>query len=416
MAVAGTRVFNLAAVLVGVGHAIFTVPLSKQDVPVVRNGRTILHKTAYFGDIFVGHPEPQAFKVVFDTGSGHFILPSADCGGESCLLHKRYNRSLSSTAVDINWNGNPPKSLRPKKRDRVAIDYGTGSVTGSFVEEVVCVGEPTRADVVLKNSEHCMQVRLITAEEMTDNPFKEFEFDGVLGLGLDALAVHPGFHFLSQMGGGRQTNNPDRDTSKVFGVYLPKGDEKGEITFGGHNPARVEGELQWSPVVKAELGYWLLSVTKVWIGDEELDFCADGTCTAIADTGTSVMGVPKVGLAQFHAATSRPLPANAPAGTDCRTVPGKPMVFELEGGVQLRLDAVDYTRRAAKAVDGAVDGDGQQEKCIASLLPVSMEPLGPKPFMFGEPLFLKYYAAFDASQKRIGFAKPVRASEDAQVV
>merc|ERR1719443_2667564 len=94
-------------------------------------------RNAYFGTVNVGSP-PQPFKVVFDTGSGHLILPSMYCHSETCKAHSRYKRSASSTARDIDWNGTltPPNT----PRDQITVAFGTGDVTGVFVEDIVCLG------------------------------------------------------------------------------------------------------------------------------------------------------------------------------------------------------------------------------------------------------------------------------------
>merc|ERR1740138_1324571 len=84
---------------------IVTIPLDKQYVPVQRNNVTVAYKTAYFGKVFLGLPRPQNFTVVFDTGSGHFFLPSAGCDTETCRMHRRYNRTASASAIDIDHEG-----------------------------------------------------------------------------------------------------------------------------------------------------------------------------------------------------------------------------------------------------------------------------------------------------------------------
>merc|ERR1719162_1691583 len=82
-----------------------TVQLRKQYVPVSVNNKLIGYKTSYFGELQMGNPVPQTFSVVFDTGSGHLIVPSSTCASETCLKHRRFNRSLSTTSVDINVAG-----------------------------------------------------------------------------------------------------------------------------------------------------------------------------------------------------------------------------------------------------------------------------------------------------------------------
>merc|ERR1719284_670792 len=71
-----------------------------------------------------------------------------------------------------------------------------------------------------------------------------------------------------------------------FGVYLSAVDDApSEISFGGHDRNRFSGDLQWAKVVNPELGYWMMSVASVRIGNETLDYCKNGDCYAITDTG-----------------------------------------------------------------------------------------------------------------------------------
>jgi len=85
----------------------YLVPLRRESVPVRRHGKIASFKTSYSGVISVGSPKRQEFRVVFDTGSGHVVLPALECGSESCLLHRRYNMAASSSAVLVNVDGSP---------------------------------------------------------------------------------------------------------------------------------------------------------------------------------------------------------------------------------------------------------------------------------------------------------------------
>merc|ERR1719323_2865393 len=89
----------------GATSSVVTIPLDKQYVPVIRNEKIVSYKTAYFGKVFLGVPKQQAFTVVFDTGSGHFFLPSARCKTDTCVKHNRFNKSESESSVDIDHEG-----------------------------------------------------------------------------------------------------------------------------------------------------------------------------------------------------------------------------------------------------------------------------------------------------------------------
>merc|ERR1719352_782633 len=85
------------------------IPLRRELVPVKRKGKVVSFRTSYSGVVSIGRPVAQSFRVVFDTGSGHLILPSVECGSEACLVHKQYNQTGSQTAVPINVDGSVVK-------------------------------------------------------------------------------------------------------------------------------------------------------------------------------------------------------------------------------------------------------------------------------------------------------------------
>merc|ERR1719252_356911 len=128
----------------GVKHAVrmgpYSIPLKRQQVPLHSQGGVVQHKSAYYGRIHVGAPQAQPFEVVFDTGSGHLVLPSTMCHSDTCKKHRRYRRRQSLLATDIDFDGTP---VPPgQARDQITVSFGTGEVTGVFVEDYVCLGEP----------------------------------------------------------------------------------------------------------------------------------------------------------------------------------------------------------------------------------------------------------------------------------
>merc|ERR1719162_1204273 len=58
------------------------------------------HPSEYFGTVSIGSPA-QDFHVLFDTGSGNLLLPSATCDGLACSKHRRLNASRSTTSLSI---------------------------------------------------------------------------------------------------------------------------------------------------------------------------------------------------------------------------------------------------------------------------------------------------------------------------
>jgi len=366
------------------------IPLRKQYVPISKNNKTVAYKTAYFGEIQVGTPTPQRFTVVFDTGSGHLILPSGGCHSETCLKHRRFNRSSSASAVDIEHDG---QLIKPgaKTRDQLNITFGMGRVVGEFVHDVACIGD---------DSSDCVQLRIVVANFMSPEPFGLFSFDGVLGLGLEALTINPRFNLFGQMVAQGLVAEPK------FAVFLARHDQGGSyLTFGGHDERCAASGIQWAPVALPKLGYWQVQIKGVRIGDTQLEECADGSCRAILDTGTSLLSVPRQVSKEMHRLLARPVPKDKDQSTDCRSIPGSVIHFDL-GDAEVSLAAEDYSRpQPHNATMNTTTGEWRMI-CRSLLLPVDIAPpLGPKVFIWGEPVLRRYYTVYDWAEKRIGFSK-----------
>eukprot|EP00747_Dinoflagellata_sp_TGD_P211467 gnl/TRDRNA2_/TRDRNA2_84708_c0_seq1.p1 gnl/TRDRNA2_/TRDRNA2_84708_c0~~gnl/TRDRNA2_/TRDRNA2_84708_c0_seq1.p1 ORF type:complete len:572 (+),score=105.35 gnl/TRDRNA2_/TRDRNA2_84708_c0_seq1:251-1966(+) len=405
------------------------IPLRRESVPVRRQGKIVSYKTSYSGFVNVGYPEPQAFRVVFDTGSGHIILPSKACQSESCAVHATYDMSKSQTATPINVDGSVVKP--GELCDQVTIGFGTGTVTGEFVREKVCLGQGKDGT----DRGHCVEASMVAAIEMSTQPFKNFGFDGIMGLGLSSLALAPEFSFFDVLTKGGSISSP------TFGVFLTEGDEgeESEIAIGGHNRDRIMEELTWSPVAMADLGYWQVEITAFRVNGVAMDFCNDGSCRGVVDTGTSHLGIP----APYDAQVSNDLTQPAGDLTDCRDVPGATIELELKGmkdrpGLNITLHPENYMRRLPLAegvnvasagvsminlglnvsrrepstqdTPGSSDTEAKREPdvphwCRPRLMPVKMAaPLGPHLFILGEPVLHRYYTVFNWKEESVGFS------------
>lgn len=367
-----------------------TISLQKQYVPVVKNSQVIAHKTAYFGKVFLGSGL-DPFTVVFDSGSGHFILPSSTCLTETCAKHKRYNRTASRSAVDINHDGEE-LAAEASERDKVDIAFGTGEVQGEFIREIVCLSQ----DV-----DHCITFHVVLATEMTAEPFGLFAFDGVLGLGLSALALSQDLSFMSQLTRQHPTMLPQ------FSVFLARGEaETSSISFGGYDATLASTSLQWAPVALPELGYWQVQLAHVRIGDTVLEECEDGSCRAILDTGTSLLGVPRQMTRRMHSLLLRKVSDDQLEDTtniDCRRVPGAMIHFDLGDSI-ISVAPEDYSRPAPFNMT-ATNSKLSTLCCRSLLLPIDAEnSLGPKVFIWGEPVLKRYYTVYDWASKQVGFS------------
>lgn len=395
----------------GVNHSWpFLVPLHRESVPVIRNNVTVSHKTSYSGMISIGKPA-QDFRVVFDTGSAHIVVPSSDCLNETCLEHRQYDPKKSTTSLAINVDG----SAVPEDElcDQVTIGYGTGMITGEFHREQVCPGGSSN-----NTAAACMEVSIVTAVDMTAQPFRSFNFDGIFGLALDSLALSPEFSFFHSISGAGAKSG----ALPQFGVFLTDGEggQESEIALGGHNSNRMLSALKWAPVVNPKMGYWQVNIKEVKINGKALDVCKDGSCKGIVDTGTSHLGVPGATNNDIMDLLSV---NTGHASPDCREVDGHEMEFVLEGEVSLSLTPQNYMRPLSLASDLGQEvaptassifpldpaTQGPERVCVPRLMPVNLPTLGPNLFILGEPVLHQYYTVYDWDAKKVGFG--ISASE-----
>ncbi|GMJ05080.1 putative aspartic proteinase A2 [Hibiscus trionum] len=239
----------------------------------------------YFGEIGIGTP-PQKFTVVFDTGSSNLWVPSSKCYFSiACYIHSKYKSSHSHT---YKANGKP-----------AAIKYGTGSISGFFSEDYVTVG-----DLVVKYQE------FIEATKEPSLTFLLAKFDGILGLGFQEISVGNAVPVWYNMVNQGLVKQP------VFSFWLnrnPEDDFGGELVFGGMDPEHFKGEHTYVPVTQK--GYWQFDMGDFLIDNETTGFCVGG-CSAIADSGTSMVAGPTGIITQINHAIG----ASGVVSQECKAV------------------------------------------------------------------------------------------------
>ncbi|KAK3404482.1 hypothetical protein EUGRSUZ_K00787 [Eucalyptus grandis] len=242
----------------------------------------------YFGEIGIGTPS-QKFTVIFDTGSSNLWVPSSKCYlSVACYFHSKFKSSDSSTY---------------KKNGKSAeIHYGTGAISGFFSQDHVKVG-----DLVVKGQE------FIEATREPSITFLAAKFDGILGLGFKEISVGDATPVWYNMVNQGLIKEP------VFSFWLNRnteGEEGGEIVFGGADSSHYKGEHTYVPVTQK--GYWQFKMADVLIGNETTGFCASG-CSAIADSGTSLLAGPTTVITQINHAIG----ASGVVSQECKTIVGQ---------------------------------------------------------------------------------------------
>jgi saccharopepsin len=381
---------------------VLTVKLSRQEMQ--QNHEYV--RSAYYGTLMVGTP-PTPFSVVFDTGSGHLVLPSTYCHSETCRKHARYSRKKSATGRDCNYDGEVVGPGQP--RDQLAVSFGTGDITGVIVQDVICFGNSTTPAVPRGD---CMSLRIIAATSLSEQPFSTFQFDGILGLGLDGLSQSPEFNFMSVV--AKALNSDVGHMAGTFGVFLADhDDEQSEIALGGWEKNNLVEQLSWGPVRNPELGHWIVQVRRLRIDDEVISYCDDGACSAAVDTGTSLLAVPSTVFSEVYEG----LRHYAPLAGHCAG-PGPLLHLELDH-FTVTLGPKDYARlddaksrplprmyRDGTTSDFKTKDVRKDKRCVPTLMTLDLpRPLGPKLFILGEPVLRKYYTVFDAHSKSVGFGR-----------
>mmetsp|Transcript_10166 Transcript_10166/g.22078 ORF Transcript_10166/g.22078 Transcript_10166/m.22078 type:complete len:181 (+) Transcript_10166:2-544(+) len=153
-----------------------------------------------------------------------------------------------------------------------------------------------------------------------------------------------------------------------------------------------------------------MQIRRIPVGGEPIELCQGGDCVAIADTGTSLLGVPKQAAQHVHWLLARNVDGD-PQELDCRHSPGPEIVFDM-GDFNLTLTPEDYSRPAGLRVITNATNE-TQFICRAQLLPVDEGPaLGDKAWILGEPVLRKYYSAYDWGRSRIGFAPAIQPTNE----
>jgi len=368
-----------------------SVALIKQRVVSRSKGNYTLFKAVYHGHVTVGG---EVYAVVFDSGSGHLILPGAQCATKACIKHKQYDVKSSPTGADIDYDGT--LVAKGGMRDQLTVNFGTGEVTGVFVKEQVCVGSEAEAAYPNATNQVCTGAHIVVATAMSDNPFYDFGFDGVFGLSLPGLSQTPVFNMGSQFGPPEQRG--------LFAIYFAEGRASGsEITFGGYRRERLTSPLAWVPVVDPEDGYWKVGVSSVSVGGEDHALCASGACFGVADTGTSVLAGPSKIIADIRKRFTGLVYVDG----KCRLPDGSNATVDvvLSGGVTLSLDAHDFSQPRmplGTLPDDDVEVTGELG-CELMLMRMDVPaPLGPL-MILGEPFLTKYFTVFDTVNTKVGF-------------
>lgn len=314
----------------------------------------------YYGTVTIGTP-PQSFQVIFDTGSSNLWVPKVGC--KHCGLpfigkKSKYNHDSSSTYVEDGKD--------------FEIMYGSGSVSGYFSQDSV-----TLADDIIVESQRFAEIEDAGGLGIA---YSLGKFDGILGMGFTSISID---NTPTVFENAIKQNKVDKP---VFAFYL--GDNgPGELTFGGYDDDKFEGDLKFVDLDAAT--YWQITLDKISAGSYEHE--SSDKITAIVDSGTSLITGPKKEIRAIAEAIGAKGNIVGEYTVDCAKVDELPDVVFTIGGVE-------YTIPGKKTVIQA------QGTCLFAFMGMDFPPPGPQ-WILGDVFMREYYTVFNYEEKSIGFAK-----------
>lgn len=340
----------------------------------------VLHALQYYGEVDVGTPG-QKFTVIFDTGSGTLLVPSVNCESVACEHHLRFVENASKTFVPIAWADDPLVAAESATdRDTQVINFAMGDCVAQYARDRICLGTA------------CALADYAEMSEESDNPFKDAEWDGVLGLG-QSLSDGEEFNVFKVLA----KNATPHLNRPVFAVYLGRQiEDDAEITFGDYRASRMASPLSWVNV--SEEGYWQFQFQDFTINGKKLGMChryGDRQCQGVLDTGSSLMMGPQDVVDSL---TSLLLFKNDTT-INCTSKMDFPKLGFMIGGNHYEMQPEDYMDRS--------HGEKQPkdtDTCWAHFMPVGDTGRGPV-FVLGMPFMRAFYTVYDVEAKRIGIAK-----------
>lgn len=221
----------------------------------------------YYAIISIGSP-PQSFKVIFDSGSSNLWIQSNICRTSGCLQHKGFDFNKSKTFNKHYVNGKVPI---------FSIRYGTGMISGEFVEDLVNV-----AGIEVKN-----QIFGLTYRE-EGFAFYNVPFEGILGLSFPTVKITHSIPFFDSVIKNKILKH------NIFSLFLSE-DGNSNIDFGSVEKRNMRTNFTFVEVNSKT--YWEIGISDILINDVSTGVCEEmvrktGKCGVAIDSGTSLYAGP----------------------------------------------------------------------------------------------------------------------------
>ncbi|KAF1800791.1 aspartic peptidase domain-containing protein [Mucor lusitanicus] len=381
----------------------------------------------YLIDVGIGTP-PQHFAVTLDTGSADLWVPSTQCPASSCPFY-RFDTSNSSTFKTLN---------KP-----FGIQYGIGSVNGTYATDTVSVGGasiPNQQFGLASITQDIMQPNPSAGGvgSNTPEPFNtsstNVEANGILGLGYPSLtqansqgegAYNP---FVFNLAAQNVIKEP------IFSIFLNSISEpnwSGEIIFGGIDQSKFDGELTYLPVASlttrsssgitssdSNAGYYYWMVYGQGLGVKNSNTGSNPSWRLreigayILDTGTTLTYLPTSVATDIVTAFAgeKNYALDRQSGVfivDCATAKS-PAIFQLQMSQSSSVSSSPLTLSVPASelvipIDGTTADNAQV--CMFGIAPLGgAGGIGSNMYLIGDSVLRSAYMVFDMGQNRVGLA------------
>jgi len=367
------------------------------------------YSVMYTGRVRIGNP-PQAFRLIFDTGSADMWVSSAKKLGVQQTFLRYYNSASSDTH---RRHGSPWQ-----------IMYGIGQVSGFLSSDDVQLG-----NLVAKGQVFAEATTVTSNFEQRIEPM-----DGILGFafkGSSSSRSNTLLDTLYEQGQissrvfsfylGSSTVPGEKDSLLVIGppdpsLYRDEDEEEDEDEAEDQVEEHEEGRRQqqqtkkqqrqkgkdkaiyWSDVLySGQPQMWYVRMEAILIDGVDTGLCGfwDTPCVALPDTGTSFIAIP---LNRWDALVTKIIEARSDCtmSTSKRLLCARPGAYERLPSISFRLAGRDFALQPRHY-----------------MLPNGMLAFMPSGSSFsssvdliilGDVFLRAYYTVFDADNLRVGFA------------
>ncbi|KAI0391022.1 acid protease [Xylariaceae sp. FL0594] len=302
---------------------------------------------SYFAEVELGS-ESKPLYMLLDTGASTTWVMGSTCTSPSCLIHNTFGPDDSKTYNDTG--------------KLYSVEYGTGSVQGSIVEDRLSLAG--------------LSVTLpFGVANTTSDQFTQFPFDGILGLSTSTDT------WLSAV------KDANLIKSNIFGISLSRnsdGTNDGEIVFGGLNQEKYTGDITYTPL-KSPGGAWMIPLDDVKAGDDSTKIPGR---SAYIDTGTSFIFGPPDDVEALY----KLIPGSSSTDRTTYTIPcdtDKEVAFTFSGK-SWPISTKDW-----------VSPPNSKGVCNGNIYGKEYVPGG---WLLGDVFLKNVYSAFDIDNSQIGFA------------